>query len=58
MERYILVYWPFSQEYMEHPRFNECYLLQAMEGQEHFDSAYFVPIDLYREVNGTKDMPA
>jgi len=33
MEKYISVYWPFSQEYMEHPRFNECYLLQAMEGQ-------------------------
>jgi len=58
MEKYILVYWPFSQEYMEHPRFNECYLLQAMKGQEHFDSVYFVPIDLCREVNSAKDIPA
>ena len=36
---------------MEHPRFDECYLVQAWEEQQHYDSAYFVPIDLYREVN-------
>jgi hypothetical protein len=58
MEKYILVYWPYSQEYIEHPRFNERYLLQALEGQEHFDSAYFVPIDLHREVNDIQDKHA
>ena len=54
MEKYILVYWPFSQEYMEHARFDDCYLLQALDGQEHFDSAYFIPIDLYWEVKDAK----
>lgn len=50
MNKYIMVTWPQSQDFMEHERFNECYLVQALEGQEHFDSAYFVPIDLWREV--------
>ena len=43
---------------MEHPRVNECYLLRALDGQEYFDSAYFVPIDLYREINNAKDKHA
>jgi hypothetical protein len=47
-KKYILVLWPFSQIIMEHPRFrSDCYLLQASEDQEHFDSAYFVPEDIY-----------
>ncbi len=53
MERYVLVKWPFSQEFMEHPRFDECYLVQALPGQEDFYSAYFIPIDLFREVIDT-----
>jgi hypothetical protein len=43
---------------MDHPRFNECYLVQAFDGQEHFDSAYFVPEDIYQfykpEIMGSK----
>ena len=50
MKKYILVKWPNSQEFMEHPRFNECYLVQAIEGQEGFSAAYFVPEDLYNEI--------
>lgn len=55
MEKYVMVLWPHSQEYMDHPRFDECYLVQALDGQEHYDSAYFVPIDLYREVNNKEE---
>ena len=36
---------------MKHPKFDECYLVQALEGQQQYECAYFVPIDLYREVN-------
>ena len=46
----------FSQEYIEHARFDECYLVQALDGQQHYASAYFVPIDLYREVNNKKEL--
>ena len=49
--RYILVKWPFSQEFMEHPNFDECYLLQAFDEQEYYESAYFVPEYIYNEVN-------
>jgi hypothetical protein len=48
MKKYVMVLWHYSQKFMEHPRFNECYLVQGLEGQEHYDGAYFVPIDLYR----------
>lgn len=50
MIKYVMVTWPYSQEFMEHERFNECYLVQAMEDQEEISSAYFVPEDLYNEV--------
>lgn len=49
-QKYVLVLWPYSQLVMEHPRFNECYLLQAFEQQQHYDCAYFVPEDIYDEV--------
>jgi hypothetical protein len=45
-----MVTWPFSQEFMEHPRFDECYLVHAQAHQEDFYGAYFVPIDLFCEV--------
>lgn len=47
MKKYIIVIWLNSQEFMEHERFNECYLVQAIEGQEEFPAAYSVPGDLY-----------
>ena len=44
-EAYVLVTWPESQNLMEEPWFREeCYLCQSNGEQEHFDSAYFVPI--------------
>ena len=45
-----MVLWPYSQIFMDHPRFEECYLVQALSYQEHFDSAYFVPEDIYAEL--------
>lgn len=53
--KYIMVLWPYSQILMEHPRFKKCYLVQASDNQEHFDSAYFVPEDIYAEVYGELD---
>ncbi len=50
MKKYVVVTWPNSQELMEHERFNECYLMQPIEGQEEISAAYFVPEDLYNEV--------
>lgn len=50
-DRYVIVTWPDSQELMEHPRFNECLLIDNIEG--HTDvgsSAYAVPIDVYSEI--------
>ena len=50
---YELVLWPESQQFMEHPKFREsCYLCQAFDDQEHHDSAYFIPLWLYKEVTG------
>ena len=41
---YELVLWPEVQELMEYPWFRkECYLMQGVEDQAHFDSSYFVP---------------
>lgn len=42
--KYYIVEWPESQEFMEHERFNECYLIEGMV------ATYAVPCDLYREV--------
>lgn len=50
MENFVLVQWPESQIFMDHPRFNECYLLQAGPNQEYLDSAYFIPQDIYDEM--------
>ncbi len=41
---------PNSQQFMEHERSKECYLVQAMEDQEEISAAYFVPEDLYNKV--------
>ena len=49
-KKYILVEWPYSQIYMEHPRFYECYLRQGLIFQEFGDPAYFVPEDIYNEL--------
>ena len=54
--RYIMVLWPYSQLFMDHPRFNECYLVQAFENQVYYDSAYFVPEDVYGELYAEIDL--
>lgn len=53
--KYIMVLWPYSQLFMDHPRFDECYLVQAIRNQQHFDSAYFVPEDIYAELHEELD---
>lgn len=51
MEIYILVEWPESQKLMEHKRFNNCLLLQDIDGHiEVRGSAYMCPEDLYKEI--------
>jgi hypothetical protein len=55
LKKYILVQWPYSQIFMDHPRFNECYLLQASDNQQHYDAAYFIPEDLYEELKSKTD---
>ena len=45
MERYILVEWPESQEWMDHP---DCYLVADNdEVREFFTPTYFVPENIY-----------
>lgn len=49
--KYILVQWPESQMLMEHARFNECLLINDIEGHEEVgSSAYMCPEDLYDEI--------
>ena len=55
--KYILVLWPYSQVFMEHPRFDECYLMQPIRDQKFYDSAYFIPEDLYTAVQTELDNP-
>ncbi len=44
MDKYILIPWPESQDYMEQPWFRkEAILYQPMDEQEYLDSAYFIP---------------
>lgn len=51
MKKYVLVEWPESQELMEHKRFNECLMVQDIEGHiEVGGSAYMCPEDLYEKV--------
>ena len=44
MDKYILILWSESQDYMEYSWFRkEAILYQASDEQEHLDSAYFIP---------------
>ena len=55
MEKYVLVEWPESQELMEHERFNECLLIQDIDGHvEVGGSAYMCPEDLWEEIFSEK----
>lgn len=51
MIKYVLVMWSDSQILMEHERFNECLLVQDIEGHDEVgSSAYMCPEDLYNKV--------
>ena len=54
MNKYILVQWPESQKLMEHKRFNECLLVQDIDGHDKAgSSSYMCPEDLYKEIFNT-----
>lgn len=48
--KYYLVGWPEIQDFMEHPRWDECVFCEEIEGHPCGDSTYAVPVDLYEEV--------
>lgn len=50
VEKYILVSFPEIQDFMTHPRWDECILCSSIEGHECPDSTYAVPEDLYNEI--------
>ena len=53
MNKYVLVYWPEIQDYMDHPRYKECYMCESLDESDSFVvSTYMVPEDLYYEING------
>jgi hypothetical protein len=57
MEKYILVQWPKSQKLMEHRRFNECLLVQDIDGQDEVgNSDYMCPEDLYEKIFNTDNI--
>lgn len=50
---YELVLWPESQQFMEHPKFREeCHLCNDGDMDNIGNSAYFIPIWLYKEITG------
>ncbi len=54
MTKYILLGFPEIQDYMDHPRFNdECFYAYAYDPCD-TNSYYFVPEDLYNEINQIK----
>lgn len=53
-KKYILVGWPKIQDFMEHPRWNECVFCGSTPEHEIEVSTYAVPEDLYNEVNNIK----
>lgn len=53
-EKYILVTWPEIQDFMVHPRYDECYQGYGAREEENNFSTYFVPESLYEEVYGLR----
>lgn len=51
--KYILVQWPEIQDYMEHPRYNECFSANKIDENDS-NSYWFVPVDLIAEVEYVK----
>ena len=56
MTKYILVDWPEIQDYMEHPRYRECYSANSIDENE-ATGVWFVPEDLYEEVTYKLQFP-
>lgn len=50
MIKYIKVEWPEIQDFMHHPRWNECIFCTEIEGHPCSDNTYMVPEDLYDEI--------
>lgn len=51
MKKHTIVTWPESQALMDHPRFEECQLINDETGIELYGgSAYFVPNDIVEEL--------
>ena len=52
---YIKVYWPEIQDFMEHPRYKECYMCESLDVEDvNLVSVYMVPKNLYEEVQNDK----
>lgn len=47
--KYVLVQWPEIQNYMDNPRYNECFCANSIN-KEDIESYWFVPEDLYNEI--------
>lgn len=47
---YILSPWPENQQFMLHPRWEECIFCESIPDHECPDSSYMIPEDLYNEV--------
>lgn len=54
MTKYILETWPEIQQYMYHPRWNECIFCIEIDGHPCPDSAYMIPESLYNEINNNE----
>lgn len=57
MSKYILVEWPDIQDFMEHPRYKECYFGNSVH-EQNITGIWFIPEDLYEEVQINKFYPA
>ena len=47
MKKYVLVEWPDCQCFMDHPRWDDCFLIA---GENAPDSSNMIPEDLYEKV--------
>lgn len=56
-ERYVMVTWPEIQDFMDHPRYKECYMCESLDENNSAISTYMVPEDLYEEVTYKLQFP-
>lgn len=55
-DKYIIVKWPEIQDFMEHPRYTECFSAYSLNDDD-MDSYWFVPEDLYYEIRYPIQLP-